>query len=112
MLRRLFGTAAATPSTGVTEARAQQQQGALIIDVRERGEWAGGHVPGARHIPLGQLAHAASSLPADRDLLLICQSGNRSARAVELLQQAGFNRATNVAGGMVAWARAGLPVTR
>ena len=112
MLRRLFGATAGAPSLGVTEAQAQQQQGALLIDVRERSEWASGHVPGAQHIPLGQLAQRTSSLPRDRDLLLICQSGNRSARAVELLQRAGFSRATNVAGGMLAWSRARLPVTR
>ena len=111
-LRRLLGAAAAAPSTSVNEARTLQQQGALLIDVRERREWAGGHVPGARHIPLGQLPQAARALPGDRDLLLICQSGNRSARATELLQRAGFSRATNVAGGMSAWSRAGLPVTR
>ena len=100
------------PTASVTEAQSRQQRGALVIDVRERGEWTRGHVPGARHIPLGQLAQAAATLPADRDLLLICQSGNRSARATELLQRAGFSQATNVAGGMGAWSRAGLPVTR
>ncbi len=112
MFGRLFGAAAGTPSASVTEAQARQQQGALVVDVRERHEWTSGHVPGARHIPLGRLAQAAASLPTDRDLLVICHSGNRSARATDLLQRAGLSRATNVAGGMLAWSRAGLPLTR
>jgi len=111
-MRPVFGTSAAIPALSATEAFALWRQGALVIDVRERVEWDSRYVPGARHIPLGQLAAAAASVPTDRDLLLLCHSGTRSPCAVNLLQRAGFNRATNVLGGMLAWSRARLPVIR
>jgi len=82
--------------------------GALLVDVREDGEWEAGHVAGAVHIPLGDLAERADELPDDRQLVLVCRLGGRSARATALLTSSGFD-AVNLAGGMQAWAAAGLP---
>lgn len=112
MFKQMFGTRSTNDDVTVVEARRRQADGALVLDVRESAEWAGGHVPEARHIPLSQLTPRLGELPKDRDLLVICRSGNRSARAVELLRRSGFARVTNVAGGVSAWATAGLPVTR
>lgn len=112
MLRRILGTGPSTPEVSVEAARDRQQSAAIVLDVREPGEWAAGHAPGARHIPLGDLSRRARELPSDRDLLVICRSGNRSARAANVLLGLGFSRVTNVRGGMLAWARAGLPVVR
>jgi rhodanese-related sulfurtransferase len=97
------------PEVDVHEALRRQAAGALLVDVREPDEWAAGHANGAHHIPLGELAARQHELPRDREILLICRSGRRSSQAVGLLLQAGHPSPTNVAGGMQAWARAGLP---
>ncbi|MFZ5851777.1 MAG: rhodanese-like domain-containing protein [Actinomycetota bacterium] len=101
--------AAAPARVGATEAAALVRQGALLLDVREPAEWAAGHAPQARHIPLGQLAGRLAELPADRPVVTVCRSGARSARAAALLARQG-RPASNLAGGMHAWAAAGLPV--
>ncbi len=109
---RLFGLRGGVGSVTPGDAHQRQSAGSLLIDVRERQEWNSGHAPGAKHIPLGQLAQRARELPKDRELLVICRSGNRSSVAVELLQQAGFPQVHNVTGGMVVWQRVGLPVVK
>lgn len=92
------------------EALAAVDRGrALLVDVREPHEWQSGHAPKARHIPLGQLAHRADELPQGREVLLVCRSGNRSARAARMLADRCPDVA-NVRGGMAAWAAEGLPV--
>lgn len=93
-------------------AKAHSSGGAVFVDVREPEEWAEGHIPGALHIPLAQLPQRASELPADTDLILVCRSGARSYLATEFLAFKGFHRAANLAGGMLAWEDARLPVTR
>lgn len=100
------------PDVSPQEARRRQQQGALLVDVRESDEWAAGHAAGAIHLPLGQLATRQAELPRDREVLLICASGSRSALATDRLRRAGHPHATNVEGGTAAWARAGLPLER
>ncbi|MEV6210132.1 rhodanese-like domain-containing protein [Kitasatospora sp. NPDC051914] len=83
---------------------------AVLLDVREREEFAAGHAPAAVWLPLIALAAGAElPTPAGRTVLAICRSGNRSQRAVDLLAARGVT-AVNVAGGMYAWAGAGLPV--
>jgi rhodanese-related sulfurtransferase len=84
--------------------------GAWLLDVREDDEWAAGHVPGARHIPLGQLSARTAEVPQDHPVFVICRSGARSGRAVQALTGAGW-QAVNVAGGMQDWAAAGRPMT-
>jgi rhodanese-related sulfurtransferase len=83
--------------------------GAWLLDVREPDEWAAGHAPQARHIPLGQLGNRANEVPQDEDVYVICRSGGRSGRAAEALNGAGW-QAINVAGGMQDWAAAGRPM--
>ncbi|MBA3826579.1 MAG: rhodanese-like domain-containing protein [Ktedonobacterales bacterium] len=82
----------------------------LVVDVREPDEWAAGHIAGARHIPLGQLAAHVGEMPKDRDIVLVCHMGMRSERATQLLRRAGFDRATNMTGGMDAWEGQHLPI--
>ena len=100
------------PGVDVKQGAVMQSQGALMIDVREPGEYAAGHAPGTQLIPLGQLERRLSELSAHKDqpVVLICRSGNRSGQAQEMLTKAGFTQAVNVEGGMNAWAQAGLPV--
>lgn len=83
----------------------------FIVDVREPHEFAGGHVPGATLIPLGQLSSRLSEIPQDKTVVAVCRSGNRSGQATQLLRQQGFD-AHNMQGGMIAWQEAGLPVER
>ncbi|HTN65279.1 MAG TPA: rhodanese-like domain-containing protein [Burkholderiaceae bacterium] len=105
--------AAAAPQTvDVQQAAALQSGGALLIDVRETGEYAEGHAPGSVLIPLGQLQQRLPEIESykDKPVVLICRSGNRSAKALKQLQQAGFSAASNIDGGMIAWKKAGLPI--
>lgn len=84
---------------------------AYILDVREPEEWYVGHAPDAIHIPLGELHTRASEVPAQRDVYVVCRSGGRSAQATAFLNAEGY-RATNVSGGMRAWAAADYPMVR
>ena len=109
----LFGGSATSAGiVDVTEAKRRQEAGALLVDVREPSEWRDGHAPKARHIPLGSLGTRLGEIPRDREVLLICRSGNRSGAAQRLLKQQGYEQVFNVSGGMGAWQRAGLPVKR
>ena len=87
---------------------------ALILDVREDKEFAAGHIPKARHIPLGQLDKRLKELDKfkSRPVLVNCRSGQRSARACGILKKAGFETVYNLAGGITAWERANLPVEK
>jgi rhodanese-related sulfurtransferase len=98
------------PEVGVVDAHGADGH-TVLLDVREADEWAAGHAPGAVWIPLGQLERARTEVPFNRRIACVCRSGNRSARAAEALISWGFD-AVNVAGGMKAWAAAGLPVVR
>jgi rhodanese-related sulfurtransferase len=91
----------------VRQAAALAGQGALLLDVREPGEWAAGHIAGATHMPLGDLDPA--SVPAGTSVVAVCRSGNRSSQAALELLKTGRD-AVNMAGGMLAWQKAGLPV--
>jgi hydroxyacylglutathione hydrolase len=80
-----------------------------IVDVRGATEWADGHIPGALHIPLGLLTERLDEIPAGRPVVVQCQSGGRSSIAASLLKKSGVN-VSNLAGGITAWAAAGLPI--
>lgn len=82
---------------------------AFLLDVRESDEWAAGHAPGATHIPLSQLPSRVGELPADRQVVALCRSGGRSARATAFLRERGID-AHNYEGGMHAWAAVGHPM--
>lgn len=78
---------------------------ALLIDVREPHEWDAGHIEGARLIPLRTLPDELGSIPRDRDVVVYCQVGARSAHALEFLRAQGFTRARHLKGGYLAWLR-------
>lgn len=92
-------------------AAARLADGAVLLDVREDDEWAAGHAPQARHVPLGHLAELLRTLSPDGVFVVVCRSGSRSARAQAELAQGGL-KAINLDGGMRAWSDAGLPVVR
>ena len=76
-----------------------------LIDVRSPEEFTGdlGHIPNAELMPLSMISRLAAKLDRTEPLLIVCRSGQRSARAVELLSQLGFERIANVKGGMLAF---------
>jgi sulfur dioxygenase len=88
----------------------------LVVDVREPEEFVGelGHISGALLVPLDALEHRLPKLVgyADRHVVTVCRAGARSATAAAMLRRAGFGRVHNLAGGMLAWNAAGLPVQR
>ncbi len=107
----------AASSEGAVDAKqgaAMQKQGALLLDVREQDEYAAVHAPGSTLIPLGQLSSRLAEIQQykNKPIAVVCRSGGRSARGVELLRNAGFTQAVNVEGGMNAWEGAGLPVIK
>lgn len=85
--------------------------GAIIIDVREDDEFAGGHAPGAKNFPLSTFAEHFEEIPKDTTVYVICQAGGRSARACDYLEGQGYD-AVNVEGGTGEWIANGLPVER
>ncbi len=83
---------------------------AYLLDVREPDEWAAGHPPGAHHLPMMEIPARADEVPTDRDVVVVCRVGGRSAQVVAYLLQRGFENVYNLDGGMYAWAAAGRPV--
>ncbi len=84
-------------------------EGAFLIDVREDSEYQSGHVPGAKHIPLGSLGERLNEIPKDQEIWVICQSGGRSMKAANALEDLGYS-AVSVAGGTGAWIQAGKEI--
>jgi rhodanese-related sulfurtransferase len=102
-------TANSLPSEiSVSEASAKRDAGAFILDVREPSEWNEAHIPGSTLIPLGELATRVDELPKDQEIVVVCRSGNRSAKGRDILLSAGFTQATSMAGGLNQWKTAGL----
>lgn len=107
----------ASGATDVSPAEAVlliNRENALVLDVREEGEFAAGHIPDAKNIPLAKLTERASELRKyqQKPLLVNCQGGVRSANACGQLKKAGFTRLYNLRGGLAAWNEAKLPVAK
>jgi phage shock protein E len=89
-----------------------QKEDIFILDVREESEYSEGHIPGATLIPLGQLPDRLSEIPANKTVIAVCRSGNRSGKATNLLRTQGFDNVHNMQGGMLAWSGAGYEVEK
>lgn len=89
-------------------------QDAVVVDVREPEEFAAGHILNAINVPLAALVDRAGELEPyrARPLIVYCRSGSRAARASSLLRRLDFPSLTKLSGGMMAWERAGLPVSK
>lgn len=99
------------PEISPRDASETMASGALMIDIREADEWEEVRIPGARFQPLSEINDWYEDLPRDRPIILQCRSGNRSAMATAaLIRQAGMNNVLNLAGGIIAWHQAGLPI--
>jgi len=105
----------------VSDARGCIAADTLLIDIREPAEYTRGHIPGALHLPRGLLefdlhnlverARSDMNTPNDeRPIVLYCGTGGRSALAAKAVEDLGYKNVKSMAGGIVAWAQAGLPV--
>lgn len=100
-----------TPSAAVQMINREK---AVVIDVCEAEEFAAGHLGGARNIPLNQLEQKLAGTVKNKALpvILVCQTGARSGRAVAIAKKLGYAQATSLAGGLGAWKSASLPVEK
>ena len=102
---------------GLTTTLAVQlinREKAVVVDVCESEEFAAGHVGGAKHIPLNQLEARLPAVVKNKTLplILVCQTGARSARALGIAKKLGYDKAQTLGGGLNAWKRANLPIEK
>ena len=102
-------TATLPASVTVQEAYNLYNQGAFVLDVRTQEEWDDYHVPNTTLIPLDELPARLSELSLDRQIVVVCRSGNRSQEGRDILLQAGFD-ATSMNGGLIDWRAVDYPV--
>ncbi len=104
------GSGGAAPrEISVAEASARRDQGAFLLDVRTSEEWEDFHVPGSTLIPLDELETRVNEVPRDREIVVVCRSGNRSQAGRDILLDAGFTNVTSMAGGLNDWRTQGYP---
>ena len=107
----MFRKIPTVPSVMAVEVDQLVTDGAYLIDVRERTEWDAGRIAGAELKPLSEVNGWYRSLPTDRQIIVYCRSGQRSAQVIEaLIDQTGMPNLLNLTGGIIAWAHAGLPI--
>lgn len=98
------------PEITVSQAADMQKNGAFVLDVREPSEWAQFHIQGATLIPLGDLPNRLNEVPKNRQVVVYCRTGNRSAQGRDILKNAGYTLVTSMAGGITQWQAQGMPV--
>jgi rhodanese-related sulfurtransferase len=112
-ISRLIG---ASNELGTLEVTQLLNQGAntLVLDIREGAEYTSGHVPRARHIPLGELSKRVDEIVKfkDKPVIVTCKNGSRAGAATRLLRKAGFTSVYQLTGGVAAWQQASLPVEK
>jgi rhodanese-related sulfurtransferase len=104
-------------TAGLTPAAAVQlinREKAMVVDVCETNEFAAGHVTGAKNIPLGELEAKLVAAVKNKTLplILVCQTGARSGRALAIAKKLGYDQAQSLGGGLAAWRAANLPVEK
>jgi rhodanese-related sulfurtransferase len=97
------------PTVSREQAQKLIEDGAQVLDVRVEHEWEAGHIAGASHLPLAELAERVGEVDRDRPVILYCRGGNRSTMATEALTDAGYD-AAKLTEGIVGWEEAGLPL--
>ncbi|MBC7918643.1 MAG: rhodanese-like domain-containing protein [Rhodoferax sp.] len=113
----LWPLLAGAASPGIAPAQVVQlinREKANVVDVCEPNEFALGHIVGSRNVPVGELETKLASTVKNKTLplVLVCQSGARSARAVMVAKKLGYEQAQSLSGGLGAWKAAGLPLER
>jgi rhodanese-related sulfurtransferase len=99
---------------GTLEATRLINGNALVLDVRDATEYAGGHIPHAKHIPLAELDKRLPEIAKfkDKPVIVSCRTGMRAGGAVRLLQKHQFSQVYQLKGGVAAWQQASLPLER
>jgi rhodanese-related sulfurtransferase len=104
------------PKVNATEAtQLINREDALVVDVRDPGEYGAGHILGAKNVPLSRIDAGGSEIAPKRKekpVIVYCDTGNRSAKAAAALRSQGFARVVSLSGGIGAWQQAGLPVEK
>ena len=85
----------------ITKIRELSENGAYILDVREKEEWDAGHIKKAKHIPLSELRERINEIPKDEPIYILCRSGQRSYNALLALQHNGYDKVYNISGGFI-----------
>jgi len=99
------------PQITVHDLKNSLAHGAVtLLDVRNDGEWAGGHIEGATHISLGTISDRVADVSTDKPIVVQCAAGARSSIAASVLKARGFDNVINLVGGMGEWRKANLPV--
>lgn len=113
LLQTLTG-GAGTAANPALATQLLNRENAHVLDVRSGEEFAGGHLPDARHIPLDKLGERIAEIAdwKDKPLIVCCASGMRSSKACGQLKKAGFEKLYNLAGGVDAWVGAGYPLKK
>lgn len=96
-------------TTDEVRKRLERGEALNLIDVREPEEVAMGMLPGAIHIPLGELPYRHEEIPEAEEVIFVCRSGSRSGRACEYLQHLGYRGLKNMVGGMLEYGNPSLP---
>jgi rhodanese-related sulfurtransferase len=113
LLWPLFRRTAGGPWVTIAEAtHLINREDALVLDVRDPGEYGAGHILGAKNVPLSRLNDAEVAKRKDRPMIVYDEGGERSSKAVATLKKRGFTRVVNLTGGLRAWQQAGLPVEK
>jgi rhodanese-related sulfurtransferase len=100
------------PWVGVAQAtHLINRDDALVVDVREPGEYQAGHILGAKNVSLERL-DGGELKRKDKPVILYCESGDRAPKAAALLKKQGFDKAVCLTGGLGAWKQAGMPVEK
>ena len=102
-------TSSLPKTISAADAYQKYQAGTFLLDVRTQAEWDDYHVENATLIPLDQLPSRLNELPKDKEIVVICHSGNRSQQGRDILLNAGFN-ATSMTGGILDWYARGYPL--
>ncbi|HEV2431577.1 MAG TPA: rhodanese-like domain-containing protein [Burkholderiales bacterium] len=113
LLWPLFRRSAGGPWVNTAEAtHLINREDALVLDVRDPGEFGTGHILGAKNVPLSRLNDAEVAKRKDRPMIVYDEGGERSSKALAALKKQGFTRVVNLTGGLRAWQQAGLPVEK
>ena len=96
----------------VDQAHAMYPDGAFFLDVRTPEEWKEVHIPSSTLIPLNELPTRLSEAPKDKNIIVVCRSGNRSQQGRDILLNAGWTQATSMSGGIRDWLAKGYPTEK
>lgn len=94
----------------VNDAFQKYQQGVFFLDVRTQAEWAEYHIPNTTLIPLDELPYKVNEVPKNREIIVVCRTGNRSQEGRDILLKAGYDNVSSMNGGVNDWRTAGYPI--